>query len=265
MKKKIVILYSGGLDSLIMSHFAEIAFPEAEVIKVYFDLGHDYAYKEIEQLPDDCHVHDMKWFSAKGVGKGEGDTLSNDIFIPGRNMVMAVNAACKYLPDEIWLGALQGEMHDNATDKNQTFATKLNDTLKYVLSPYKDSVEVVFPLADSGMDKLSATAWGLDMGLEDEIVNSSSCLSGEEGNCGHCVVCVRRWGIFKQLGLEETYNVDVLSHPDNKKILLDMVSSDPHYDHHRVGEIRPAIESVAGTTDNEELKLFIEGLQGDKT
>ena len=131
---KVVVLYSGGLDSCVMLHMAKNDPNIKEVIPVYFDIGHEYAWKEKQQLPEDCIIYDMTWFGAKGQGK-DGNAMGN-IFIPGRNMMFATLAACKFVPDQIWLGACCGEDHNGATDKNEIFREKQNDLLDYVLSPF---------------------------------------------------------------------------------------------------------------------------------
>ena len=243
---RIVILYSGGLDSLIMAEYAKEHNPNDEVIKVFFDIGQEYGWKERAALPPDVIVHDMKWYQAQGVDK-EGIN-SGSIFIPGRNQVFITIAACKYLPDEIWLGALQGEIHDKATDKNFKFRDMMTETLSYVLSPFKEGgVRVRFRLAERGWGKLEATRWACSHGMKEAILASSSCMHPDYDNCGECVVCLRRWGIFTQLGLKEDYVVDPVFAKSNQKMLLEMIDSliglyETHYDEYRLREILPALE-----------------------
>lgn len=239
---KILILYSGGLDSLIMKRFAEVKYPTAEISMVWYDIGQEYAAKELAALPTDVDVLKLDWLTPNQQLESK-DSSSGNIFIPGRNLVLACAAACKYLPDEVWLGALQGEIHDKATDKNYQFLGEASRTLSYVLSPYKpNGVKVRFPLAEAGLNKLTATDWAIGNGItRQQILSSSSCLSGEKGNCGHCVVCFRRWGIFKQLGFSETYNVDPLSVKANEDIAYEMLYGS-YYDEHRCSEIVPALE-----------------------
>lgn len=239
---KILILYSGGLDSLVMARYAELNFPDAEVIKLWYDIGQPYNYKERAALPNDVIVRDLPWLGANAsLVQGKGESFSGDIYIPGRNLALAVNAACQFLPDRIWMGALQGEIHAGATDKNYTFLHHVNSTLNYVLSPFTKSIQVEFPLADAGFGKFESVEWALNSGVPPAtILASSSCLSGELGNCGHCVVCLRRWGIFKQLGLEEDYNVDPLSVRENRQIINEMLTGD-YYDGFRKREILPAL------------------------
>lgn len=247
--KKIVVLHSGGLDSTFMYHLAK---QEGEAIPVYFDIGHEYAWKEKAVLPPETHIHDMTWFQAKGVGK-EGNAMKN-IFIPGRNMVFATLAASKYLPDEVWLGALMGEIHEGVTDKNETFRAKQNDLLDYVLSPF-GKVKLVHPFVERQWGKYELTKWAVENGMQDQVLRSSSCLSGEAGNCGHCGVCLRRAGIFHQLGLSEKYNQDPWTSPDTIPMIVEMLIAEKnqdnsHYDEYRRREIVPAVVDREGSLES---------------
>jgi 7-cyano-7-deazaguanine synthase in queuosine biosynthesis len=240
----ILILYSGGLDSLIMKRYAEVNYPDATVTCVFYNIGQEYAAKEIAALPDYVIQRDLPWLNVDidGQLKSKEGSASGNIYIPGRNMLLATAAACMYLPDQIWMGALQGETHDSATDKNWAFVELMNETLGYVLAPFKSNVQVRFPLAEAKMNKLRAVEWALKNGItEQQIKHSSSCLSGEAGNCGRCVVCLRRWGIFRQLGIaQEQYNVDPLQTRELRELVNAMKSGD-HYDEDRKSEILPAL------------------------
>lgn len=241
--KKIVVLYSGGLDSCVMLHMAK-QIQDAEVIPVYFDIGHDYAWKEKAQLPKDCLVYDMTWFSAKGHSK-DGNAMGG-IFIPGRNMMFATLAACKFVPDEIWLGACCGEDHGQATDKNEHFRSLQNDLLEYVLSPF-GKVRLVYPFIEHGLGKFGVTKYAVEQGLTEQVLASSSCMNGEAGNCGVCGVCLRRAGIFKQLGLREEYNQDPWTAKENRDMLRQMALAAhhkdfSHYNGYRLEEIVPVLE-----------------------
>ncbi len=247
----ILILYSGGLDSLIMKRFAEHYYPDAVVTSVFFDIGQPYAAKERAALPDYVIQRELPWLAHdfEGQSKEGSDSVSGNIFIPGRNLLLATAAACMYLPDEIWMGALLGETHAESTDKNYVFLDKINDTLRYVMAPFKRNIKVRFPLADAHHNKLTATRWAYEHGVtEAQIKHSSSCLSGEAGNCGKCVVCLRRWGIFRQMGFtQEQYNVDPLETRELRDMVNAMTCGD-HYDEHRRSEILPALPD--GYIDN---------------
>lgn len=251
--KDITILYSGGLDSLIMHHLAVVS--GYKVRCLWYDIGQPYNEKELAALPDFVERRTLEWLTplannttvphTEGI-KGKG-TETGQIYIPGRNAVLVTAAACMTLADEIWLGALLGETHKAATDKNDEFRSLVSTLLDYTLKPFRQDspapFQVRFPLADSGFNKLTSVAWALKAGLSKEkILATSSCLSGEPGNCGHCVVCFRRWGIFSQLGFSETYNVSPLEQDSNLKIVDEMMKFEySYYDDHRKSEILPAL------------------------
>lgn len=247
----IVILYSGGLDSLIMRRYAEVMHPSAKITLVYFDIGHGYNYKEIAQLPSDVVVKKIDWLQGTtGIGK-EGNAAGN-VYIPGRNLMFVTAAACMYTPDEIWLGSLCGEEHREATDKNEMFRSLVNTTFQYVLSPYHIPT-VKFPFVEIGYGKLDVTEWALNHGITaDQIVKSSSCMSSEPGACGECIVCARRWGIFSQLGLVEEYRVHPLQSSAAKKHMAAVLAdSGKHYDNHRKEEFLYPVQIAYRTTDLE--------------
>lgn len=251
--KKITILYSGGLDSLIMYHLANVS---GYIVRgLWYDIGQPYNEKELAALPSFVERRTLEWLtpltgnnsvpSIEGI-KGKGNE-TGQIYIPGRNAVLVTAAACMTLADEVWLGALLGETHPAATDKNDEFKSKISSLLEYTLKPFRQDApspfQVRFPLAEAGFNKLTSVAWALQTGLaKEKILATSSCLSGEPGNCGHCVVCFRRWGIFSQLGISEKYNVTPLEQASNLKILDEMFKfEDSYYDDHRKAEILPAL------------------------
>lgn len=267
MAKKIVVLHSGGIDSTVMYRLAKDDIRN-EVIPVYFDIGHEYAWKEKEVLPPETIIYDMSWFQAKGRGK-EGNGMNN-IFIPGRNMMFVTIVACKHLPDEIWLGALMGEIHKQATDKNLEYLYRQNDILNYVLSPF-GNVKVVFPFVERKWGKLDVVRWAVQNGMQQDILNSSSCMSGEPGKCGRCGVCLRRAGIFPQVGMIEHFNVNPWTAPENRKIIHDIIlaeinNDDSHYDTYRRAEIIPSLMMVyPGKTLEEILRMYEEPSENQQT
>lgn len=196
---KIVILYSGGLDSIIMNHYAEIKYPNAEIIKIYYKHGADSEDAEIEQLPSDVIIHNVDWLNdkIKPVSK-KSDPFAGAIYIPGRNMVFSTLAACQYLPDEIWMGTLVDECNEDATDKNNIFIDKTSDALNYVLSPFLDRVKIRFPFVEEKWSKVDSVKWAVENGLSiDKLTKSVSCWHHDGvKSCGKCKQCYKRELIF---------------------------------------------------------------------
>lgn len=212
--KKIIVLYSGGLDSRILFHIAQMQNPDAEIKALYWNYYHDAATIEIDRLPEFVEVRNVDWMqTVQGYYSKEGDP-AGDIYIPGRNMVFSILSACQDLPDEIWLGALYEEAHDYATDKNSKFVGLTNDLLQYVLKPFKpDGVKIRMPMVEMGLTKFTALKWALSNGLShNDLKATVSCYNPIDVTpCGTCPQCIRRQMLFRDLGFKEEYHVDPLS------------------------------------------------------
>jgi len=220
---KIVILYSGGLDSLMMYKYAKLQYPGASVRCVFFDHGQDSLHAELEALPDFVEVKRLDWLGSeiKPIPK-KSDPFAGPIYIPGRNLVFAATVASQYLPDEVWLGALADENNDQATDKNTTFLDKLNDTLKYVLSPFVGSVKVRFPFVDAGFTKSIALSYLFLAGVitEEEVKSTTSCWYNLSIPCGVCKQCFKRALILDQYSITEEHLNDPLSEENKNTMAL---------------------------------------------
>lgn len=265
--KKVVILYSGGLDSFIMKKLAEAKYPSLELILAHFDIGQAYSNKESNAIKNsgfDVDIRKVEWLSTGQKLEGKEGSNSGNIIIPGRNMILSSLAASIYSPDEVWMGGLKGEDHEQSTDKNQEFINRSNTLWSYVYSPFERVPKLVFPLIDEMWGKFEAVEWVYKNGhaTQEEILRTSSCLSGEDGNCGHCVVCARRKYIFKQLGFEEQYNQDPLTGENNLKMFIKMLETPIdapddhslyHYDKWRRREIVPGLYMEFGTDNHDEI------------
>lgn len=178
MKK--VLLYSGGLDSWLIS---KVWKPD---LRLYVDMGTEYSECELERLPSDVKVVKLPL---------AGYSLENSI-IPLRNLYLFSIAANETGFDdvEICLGALSG---DRINDKNLTFAAKLNDLFDYLyqpqvsqpgrivraVMPYKEysKTELLQEYLDNGGD--IETAWNESFSCYHP-VNDKPCLD--------CKACFRK-------------------------------------------------------------------------
>ena len=267
--KSITILYSGGLDSFIMKKLAESKGYDVKLM--HFDIGQGYSKKEMDAIKNsgyDVEIRKVDWLRPHQELSGKQENNSGNIFIPGRNMILASLAASINLTDEIHMGGLKGEDHAKATDKNKTFIDKTNDLWSYVYSPFDTVPKLVFPLVDNMWGKRDAVFWLYNGGYatKEEILSTSSCLSESESkNCGHCVVCCRRKYIFKQLGFEEKYEQDPLSGESNLKMIIEMLKTpdnaldeNVHYDHWRREEIIPGLYIEFETENHDTLIKIME-------
>jgi len=243
---KISVLYSGGLDSRIMHHMAKIKYPNAEITATYFKHGQPNEAREVNGLPAFVDIKQIDWLGGDKQPVAQKGRREGAIMIPGRNLLFATAIACQELPNEIWIGALQGETHEKGTDKNYTFLSKMNETLGYVLGPFQENITGVFPLADAGLDKLGEVKWALENGLtKEDLLDTRSCHSGETERCGECIQCVKRWAVFGECGFSETYDLDPLESDFGKKFIYDLVNcalgNDDYYDEVTRAEMMPFI------------------------
>lgn len=220
-QKKIVVLYSSGLDSLIMLLLAKAQNPDAEIKCLYYKHGADSEAEEISRLPDYVEVRNIDWLGdkIKPVAKKE-DPFAGAIYIPGRNLIFSALAACQELPDEIWMGTLVDECNPKGTDKNEKFRSMTSEVLTYVLSPFIDEVAVKFPFVELNWTKVDAVGWALKNGLsEKDIKNTVSCWHHKGQPCGRCKQCFKRNLVFALNGMQEQYEQDPLNSDFGKSLV----------------------------------------------
>lgn len=210
---RIVINYSGGLDSLILRHYAKITYPDAEVVCIYYRHGAGSEEKELSTLPNYVSVRTIDWLNdtCKPLAKKE-DPFAGAIYIPGRNLIFSALAACQEVADEVWMGTVWDEDNPKGTDKNEKFRNDTSELLSYVLSPFVDKVTVRFPFVELGWTKVDSVKWALENGLSKELIlDSVSCWNHTDGKpCGECKQCVKRALVFTLNGIKEECKVDAL-------------------------------------------------------
>jgi 7-cyano-7-deazaguanine synthase in queuosine biosynthesis len=260
--RKLGLLISGGIDSFVAWFYAQKVegWKPEDIMCIYIDIGNPYAEKEkqaIERFRK--YGIDTKYLKCELIQEQFGNVPTNeDIWIAGRNLTLATIMA-SIGADEIWVCALKGEMHKFATDKNKKFFDMATETLSYVHGKFKDKIIVRTPFEE--MSKLDVCRWALENGITKEmLLETSSCLSGGEGNCGNCMVCVRRFGIFRQLGFEEKYNENPLTSEVGKKYIRQLaedIGIYNHYDRARIDEVLPSLKE-------EELKTLLTAEQMER-
>ena len=211
---KIVILYSGGLDSLAMLAIAQRG--DFDITCIYYRHGQEATAAELASLPQHVSVRFVDWMNLPGAKlyRHPKQKTGPGQYIPGRNLVFATLAACQELPDEVWIGALSYEAHDDATDKNRQFARLATAAISYVLSPWAERVTVELPLVDRGFDKLDATKLARAHFGDDAVLATVSCFNPRRDSngpvyCGSCLQCAKRWAVFAALGIRgERYAVN---------------------------------------------------------
>ena len=178
---KDVLLYSGGVDSLIAWYYMR------EPATMYIDLGHKYAHSEklamncLPPCPVMLESHYGELFEEE------------DAHIAGRNFYLAMYAAaCGN--DVIWLVTQAGEQ--NVPDRTPEFYSKSSEALSMI---FGRPIELrnVFPV----LHKHEMVQWYVKSGHPVEHLRTAwSCytpkflgLDGFATECGVCSTCFRKY------------------------------------------------------------------------
>lgn len=187
-----VLLYSGGMDSWLISHIWK---PDA---KVYVNMHTRYSEAEIARIKQnepDVQIVDFP------LGQWERD----DAIIPLRNLYL-IMVICNITKDrdvEICLGATAG---DRVLDKSYTFIDKATDLLNYLYQPQHwipSGKKVKINIDFKNKTKTQIIKQFVDNGgnLEDAFNYSFSCYNPVNGKeCWHCKPCFRKYVSFKLNG-----------------------------------------------------------------
>jgi len=171
-----VILYSGGLDSVILA----AQYPDAK--RVYFDMGTRYAKQEMEHLPADVIIDDTLNF--KNIER-------TNAIIPFRNLYL-VTRAVDY-GDNIYMAATAG---DRSKDKDADFFRQTQALLNHINDSWHGTGREIYlhtPLKK--LTKTQAVAQYLaDKHDPQALIDSFSCYTPVDGKqCGDCKCCVRKF------------------------------------------------------------------------
>lgn len=207
MGNKVVVIYSGGMDSFTVLHRAiKDGF---EVYPLTFDYGQRHK-KEIQYAADVCQrlsiSHKVVDISAINQLIG-GSSLTSDIdvpeghyeeesmkqtVVPNRNMILlslAIGYAVSLEADKVYYGAHSGD-HAIYPDCRPEFVLKMNDVA--AIANYQ-AVEIYSPYLH--VSKSDILTDGITMGLD--YSQTWTCYNGREKACGKCGACQERLEAFK--------------------------------------------------------------------
>ncbi len=180
MKK--VLLYSGGLDSYIISKLWK---PD---VKLYIDYKTKQNELEIKHLPSDVIVKEIN------LGEyTENDGLNT---IPLRNLIFSA-IAVNY-GDIIAIGGLKSDLH---YDKKPEFAKQSTELFNSVLNKERShrNIEIVIPFADYTKTQLLKEYLNQGGTIEELNINSWSCHTPvNDKPCGQCQACKARQKAIKE-------------------------------------------------------------------
>ena len=205
---KIVVVYSGGMDSFTLINLA--LYGEHKVSAISFDYGQKHK-KELSIARDFCksnliNLEVVDISAIKPLLKGSALTDEIEIpkghyedqtmkatVVPNRNMIMislAIAHAISIDFEEVWYGAHTGD-HAIYPDCRPEFLESINNTSK--LANY-ESIAVKAPFIN--LTKGQILSKGLDMNLD--YSQTWTCYEGKEQACGKCGSCVERLEAFSE-------------------------------------------------------------------
>lgn len=210
IKKKAVLIYSGGMDSFtLLHHILASGLARSDIATLTFNYGQKHV-KEVEYAKHVCAElgieHKVVDISAINSLLG-GSSLTDDIAIPeghyeadnmkstvvpNRNMILlslAIAYAVSLEADTVYYGAHSGD-HAIYPDCRPEFVQKMDEVSR--IANFQP-VAISTPFVD--MSKIDILARGMDLGLD--YTHTWTCYNGREKACGKCGACVERLEAFR--------------------------------------------------------------------
>ncbi len=207
--KKVVIIYSGGMDSFTVLNKA--IHDGYQVYALSFDYGQKhnkelvFAKTVTTKLAIEHKTVDISAINQLLAGSALTDEIDmpeghyeeesmKQTVVPNRNMVLlslAVAYAVSIEAEAVYFGAHSGD-HAIYPDCRTEFVQAMNEVCK--IANYQ-SVEVRAPYLD--VSKIEILKDGLQLGLD--YSNTWTCYNGREKACGKCGACQERLEAFAEL------------------------------------------------------------------
>ena len=177
-RNKTVLLYSGGMDSLMIDYLLE---PN---VLLNISMHSAYDKRERESFPDKeiLYLDDVI-----NLGRYERD----DAIVPNRNAHLVLFAS--HYGETIWLGSVSG---DRSFDKDEIFYHHMETLLNHMWQAQHWTEERRFTVSSPFKDrtKTDLVEEYLEKGGQPQyLLDSYSCYEGEEQHCGQCKACFRKW------------------------------------------------------------------------
>ncbi|MGJ8694568.1 MAG: 7-cyano-7-deazaguanine synthase QueC [Thalassotalea sp.] len=207
MTEKVVVIYSGGMDSFTVLNRA--IKDGKEVYALSFDYGQrhvkelDCAATVCQELAINHKIIDISSISQLLAGSSLTDDIEipeghyeaenmKSTVVPNRNMILlslAVGYADSIGAGQVYYGAHSGD-HAIYPDCRPEFVKKMNDVC--LIANY-DPVEIFSPYLNN--NKTDILADGINMGLD--YSKTWTCYNGRDKACGKCGSCQERLEAFQ--------------------------------------------------------------------
>ena len=186
VRGKSVLLYSGGMDSLMIDYLLK---PD---VLLNISMNSAYDARERESFPDGEYVF---LDNVIDLGRYERD----DAIIPNRNAHLVLLAS--HYGETIWLGSVSG---DRSFDKDELFYSHMETLLNHMWQPQHWTKERRFTISSPFKDITKTRLvqeYLYSGGKSESLLKSYSCYEGEEKHCGQCKACFRKWVALENNGI----------------------------------------------------------------
>ncbi len=213
MTEKVVVIFSGGMDSYtVLNKAIKDGF---DVYALTFDYGQrhikevQYAKRACEQLNIQHKIVDISAINSIIAGSSltddidvpdghyESDSMKQTV-VPNRNMILlslAIGYAVSLEATKVYYGAHSGD-HAIYPDCRPEFVEKMQNVA--AIANY-EPVDIAVPYINN--DKIEILADGIAMGLD--YSKTWTCYNGREKACGTCGACQERLEAFDKNGLTD--------------------------------------------------------------
>lgn len=200
-KKKTGVLYSGGMDSFLAW---KLHAPNAAL--VFVDIGQKYIAKEYAAV--NATSGNTRVVVVKTMQTGKEEMPSGIIL--HRNAMLVTAAAFYY--NDIIMGVVADEIN---SDKSPEFMTAMETVLnishrgQYWNNGEGVEYSVRSPIRDYTKSELVAE-YLMQGHNEDTLLKTVSCYAADDGQCGQCPSCFKRWVALTNNGMRQPFQKDPL-------------------------------------------------------
>lgn len=207
-KGKVVIIYSGGMDSYTVLHQAIHDGYDVHAVSFNYGQRHskelDYAKRVTSKYGIEHKIVDISAINQLILGSSLTDDIDvpeghyeqesmKQTVVPNRNMILlslAIGYAVSVEAEAVYFGAHSGD-HAIYPDCRTEFVEAMNQVSK--IANY-EPVEVRAPFLSK--DKIQILTEGLTLGLD--YSETWTCYNGREKACGKCGACQERLEAFEK-------------------------------------------------------------------
>jgi len=213
MTEKVVVIYSGGMDSFTLLNQAIAQGKKVYALSFNYGQKHakelHYAQKVCDDLAlphkivDITAIHQLLMGSSLTddieipEGHYEEDSMKSTV-VPNRNMILlslAIAYAVSIKAESVYYGAHGGD-HAIYPDCRPEFIEKMAAVSK--VANYED-IDIIAPFQN--INKTEILNKGIAMGLD--YAKTWTCYNGREKACGKCGACQERLEAFSENGLND--------------------------------------------------------------